>query len=80
MASSLLQQGNNLHQTCFLAQIAFPLCQLQCVGWHIAEVRGWGERVEAEPWLHCLPALTGPSPWLPMAGWQPLVLVKRIGS
>lgn len=52
MASSLLQQGNNLHQTCFLAQTSFPLCQLQCVGWHIAEMRGREERVETESWLH----------------------------
>lgn len=52
MASSLLQQGNNLHQTCFLAQTAFTLCQLQCVGWHFAEMRGREERVETESWLH----------------------------
>lgn len=53
VASSVLQQGNHLHQTGFLAAAAVPLCQLQCVGWHIAEMRGVGEGREAEPWLRC---------------------------
>lgn len=65
MASSFLQQGNNLHQTCFLAPAAFPLCQLQCVGWHIVEMRGKEEGVGTESWLCCLMFWPAPSP-----GWE----------
>lgn len=59
VASAVLQQGNHLHQTGFLAAAAVPLCQLQCVGWHIAETRGAGEGWEAEP---CGPARPQPRP------------------
>lgn len=60
VASSLLQQGNNLHQTCFLARAAFPLCQLQCVGWHIAEMGGEGVETESRlPRLPFRPAVPG---------------------
>lgn len=57
VASAVLQQGNHLHQTGFLAAAAVPLCQLQCVGWHIAEMRGAGKDGKQSPVV-----LPGPSP------------------